>query len=53
MLLGAKGPTEVHEDVPKAIAIFLGDDVQLININVEEFFLLSHVLFLKKNALSF
>lgn len=38
MLLGAKGPTEVHEDIPKAIAVFLGDDVQIININVEEVF---------------
>lgn len=38
MLLGAKGLTEVHEDIPKAIAVFLGDDVQIININVEEVF---------------
>lgn len=38
MLLGEKGPTEVHEDVLKAIAIFLGDDVQVININVKEIF---------------
>lgn len=38
MLLGAKGPTEVHEDIPKTIAVLLGDDVQIININVEEVF---------------
>lgn len=37
-LLGAKGPTEVHGDVPKAITIFLGHDVQVINVNVEEIF---------------
>lgn len=37
MLLGAKGPTEVHEDIPKAIVIFLRDGVQIININVEVF----------------